>query len=84
MLADVLTGLFGPDQATGQRGAAAVAGRNPDAADDLIYVTSRTEDRVQMLTVYREPTGWVGSPVRSTASSSRSASRATSDRSTRT
>ena len=55
-LSDVLTGLFNPD-ANNAFGAAAVAGRTPNAPDDLIYVTSRTEDRVQMLTVARDALG---------------------------
>jgi YVTN family beta-propeller protein len=54
VLADVITGLFAPNS-NNQRGAAAVAGRNPGSPDNLVYVTSRTEDRVQMLTVFREP-----------------------------
>ena len=38
---------------TGARGAAGVAGRTPGSPDDWIYVTSRTEARVQTLTVVR-------------------------------
>ena len=54
VLADVLTGLFQAD-ANNARGAAAVAGRTPQGpGDDIVYVTSRTEDRVQMLTVARD------------------------------
>lgn len=38
------------------RGAVGVAGRAPGSANDLVYVTSRSESRVQMLTVAR-PSG---------------------------
>jgi YVTN family beta-propeller protein len=50
-LTDIIGGLFDADQ-NGARGAAGVAGRSPNGTGaDIVYVTSRTEDRVQMLTV---------------------------------
>ena len=52
-IADVLTEVFLPDSTTGLRGATGVAGRRPDAAGDIIYIGSRTEDRIQMMTVGR-------------------------------
>ena len=51
VLADALTGLFAPDSGN-QRGATGVAGRLP-GPDNVIYVQSRTEDRIQTLTVAR-------------------------------
>jgi DNA-binding beta-propeller fold protein YncE len=50
LLVDVKGGFFEP-RATGVRGAVAVAGRRPGTPNDLIYVTSRSESRVQTLTV---------------------------------
>jgi DNA-binding beta-propeller fold protein YncE len=52
VLSDALSGLFAAD-AIGRRGAAAVAGRTPGAPDDLVYVTSLSESRVQTFTVER-------------------------------
>ncbi len=52
-VSDVLTGFFSADPSTGLRGATGVAGRTPTAADDIIYVASRTEDRIQTFTVGR-------------------------------
>lgn len=49
MIADVVTGLFAADPLTGLRGSTGVAGRG----DGLIYVGSRSEDRIQTLTVGR-------------------------------
>jgi len=50
-LTDNITGLFSADS-NGARGAAGIAGRSPNGPGaDILYVTSRTEDRVQMLTV---------------------------------
>jgi DNA-binding beta-propeller fold protein YncE len=46
-IADVQTGLFNADPLTGLRGSTGVAGR----ADGLVYVGSRSEDRIQTLTV---------------------------------
>ncbi len=48
-IADVVTGLFGADPLTGLRGSTGVAGRS----DGLVYVGSRSEDRIQTLTVGR-------------------------------
>lgn len=53
VLADMLIGLFEADPNTGERGAVGVAGRQPGSEGDLVYVTSRSEDRVQMLYVFR-------------------------------
>ena len=50
-VADVLIGLFGPDQQTGLTGTTGVAGRTPGAAGDIVYVGSRSEGRIQTLTV---------------------------------
>jgi DNA-binding beta-propeller fold protein YncE len=52
-IADVKANLFAPDQATGLRGATGVAGRTPGVDGDLVYVGSRTEDRIQTFTVAR-------------------------------
>ena len=57
-IADVLTGLFAAD-GNGLRGATAIAGRTPGDPNGLIYAVSRSEDRVQMLTVGRQ----VGAPA---------------------
>jgi DNA-binding beta-propeller fold protein YncE len=53
VLSDALGGLFAADPNTGVRGAAGVAGRLPGSAFDRIYVTSRSEARVQTLYVAR-------------------------------
>ena len=50
---DVLSGIFAADPSNGLRGATGVAGRLPNAAGDIIYVGSRSEDRVQTFTVGR-------------------------------
>ena len=52
-IADVLTGIFSADPASGLRGATGVVGRLPTAAGDTIYVGSRSEDRIQTFTVGR-------------------------------
>jgi DNA-binding beta-propeller fold protein YncE len=70
ILSDAKSGFFEPDRSTGVLvfGATGVAGRvataadGPDASDTLIYVTSRTESRVQTLTVAR-PAGADGLPI---------------------
>ncbi|HUS33143.1 MAG TPA: YncE family protein [Kofleriaceae bacterium] len=52
-IADVIgkeTPIFAADPLTGLRGATGVAAR-PSAGGDIIYVASRSEDRVQMMTV---------------------------------
>src|SRR5262249_21989646 len=51
VLSDAIGGLFGADPVTGLVGASAVAGRSPGAPDDIVYVASRTEGRIQTLTV---------------------------------
>ena len=48
-IADVATGLFAADPLTGLRGSTGVTGR----PDGLVYVGSRSEDRIQTLTVGR-------------------------------
>ena len=53
IVADVMAGLFATDPASGFRGATGISGRTPGGASDIIYVASRSEDRVQMLTVGR-------------------------------
>ncbi|MGE0550120.1 MAG: YncE family protein [Kofleriaceae bacterium] len=52
-IADVLTGVFQGDPQLGLPGATGVAGRTPNAAGDIVYVGSRTEDRIQTFTVGR-------------------------------
>lgn len=51
MVADVMQGLFGADPLTGLRGSTGIAGR--PGANGIIYVGSRSEDRIQMLSVGR-------------------------------
>ena len=53
VVSDVLSGFFAADPLTGLRGATGVAGRTPSAAGDIIYVSSRSEDRIQTFTVGR-------------------------------
>jgi DNA-binding beta-propeller fold protein YncE len=53
ILSDALGNLFAADPVTGVRGAVGVAGRQPGTENDRIYVTSRTEARVQTLVVVR-------------------------------
>jgi hypothetical protein len=57
VITDIVTGVFAADQATGLRGATGVAGRTPGVADDVIYVGSRSEDRIQTFTVGRPVNG---------------------------
>jgi hypothetical protein len=52
-VADVLAGFFAADPLTGLRGATGVAGRTPTADGDIIYVASRSDDRIQTFTVGR-------------------------------
>jgi DNA-binding beta-propeller fold protein YncE len=52
-IADVAVGVFEPDQTTGLTGATGVAGRTPGMPDDMVYVGSRDEDRIQMFTIGR-------------------------------
>jgi DNA-binding beta-propeller fold protein YncE len=56
-IADVTAGVFLPDPNTGLRGATGVTGRNPRALGDIIYVGSRSEDRIQTYTVGRPVNG---------------------------
>ncbi len=62
MLADVLGGLFASDPTTGVRGAVGVAGRSPGTRGSLLYVTSRSESRVQTMYVHR-PSQEGGAPT---------------------
>jgi DNA-binding beta-propeller fold protein YncE len=48
-IADVVTDLFAPDPLTGLRGSTGVAGRS----DGLVYVGSRSDSRIQMVSVGR-------------------------------
>lgn len=52
IISDVARDLF-LGTSTTLPGGTAVAGRNPGSLDDLVYAVSRSEDRVQMLTVER-------------------------------
>jgi DNA-binding beta-propeller fold protein YncE len=58
-ITDIATGLFMSDPLTGILGSTALAGRNPASPDDTVYITSRSEDRVQMMTVGRPVNGSV-------------------------
>lgn len=51
-LSDVSNGLFAPDS-TGLAGSTGIAGHRPGTEDDIIYVGSRTDSRIQTLTVGR-------------------------------
>lgn len=53
-IVDITASVFLPD-ANGLRGATGVAGRTPKTGGDIVYVASRTEDRVQTFTVGRPP-----------------------------
>jgi len=54
VVTDIQPNLFASDPSTGIRAATAVAGRIPQAGgDDIVYVGSRTDDRIQTLTVAR-------------------------------
>lgn len=53
LVADVQRDIFATDPTTGLRGATGVAGRNPKAPGDIIYVGSRSEDKIQTFTVGR-------------------------------
>lgn len=59
---DVVSGLFQADL-NGARGSAGIAGRSPGGPDgDILYLTSRTEDRIQMLSVTASAVGLVFVP----------------------
>jgi DNA-binding beta-propeller fold protein YncE len=51
-ISDVATGVFAADPLTGLRGSTGVSGRNVNG-NDIIYVGSRSEDRIQTFTVGR-------------------------------
>ena len=51
-IADVTTGIFAADSLTGLRGSTGVAGRQINGSD-LIYVGSRSENRIQTFTIGR-------------------------------
>jgi len=53
VIADVATGVFAADPLTGLRGATGVVGRTPGSLGDIVYVGSRSEDRIQTFTVGR-------------------------------
>ena len=52
-ITDIQGATFLPDPNTGLRGATGVAGRAPKSPDDIVYVASRSEDRIQTFTVAR-------------------------------
>jgi DNA-binding beta-propeller fold protein YncE len=54
---DVLGGIFAADPLNGIRGATGIVGRLPNAPNDIIYVGSRSEDRIQTFTVGRPVNG---------------------------
>ncbi len=51
VITDIAQGLFEEDPLTGIEGSTALAGRTPGSFDDTVYVTARSEGRVQMMTV---------------------------------
>jgi len=55
-IVDITANVFLPDS-NGLRGATGVAGRTPKTAGDIVYVASRTEDRIQTFTIGRPPNG---------------------------
>jgi DNA-binding beta-propeller fold protein YncE len=52
-ISDVELVAFEADASTGLRGATGVAGRTPQQPSNVVYVGSRTQDRVRMFTVAR-------------------------------
>jgi DNA-binding beta-propeller fold protein YncE len=54
---DIQDGVFEPDPTFGLRGATGVAGRTPTTPDGIVYVGSRSEDRIQTFTVGRPANG---------------------------
>lgn len=50
---DIVGGVFAADPSTGLRGATGVAGRSNGADGSIVYVGSRSEDRIQTFTVGR-------------------------------
>jgi len=53
LITDAISGLFASDPNTGARGAVGIAGRRPGTDDDLVYVTSRSDSRIQTLSMAR-------------------------------
>jgi hypothetical protein len=56
VLTDVITGLFAAD-VQGRRGSVGIAGRTPGAAEDILYVGSLSESRIQTFTIGRPGAG---------------------------
>ncbi len=56
-ITDLTGGVFQPDAATGLRGATGIAGRAPSQPNDIVYVGSRSEDRIETFTVGRPVNG---------------------------
>jgi DNA-binding beta-propeller fold protein YncE len=54
-IVDIKAGLFASDS-IGVRAATGIAGRTPGTVDNIVYVGSRTDDRIQTLTVGRVST----------------------------
>lgn len=52
-ITDMLSGVFAAEPTSGIRGATGVAGRAPNQPNDIVYVGSRSEDRIQTFTVGR-------------------------------
>jgi YVTN family beta-propeller protein len=50
-IADIRRNVFAPDPATGLRGSTGVAGHTRGDGTEIIYVGSRTDDRIQMFTI---------------------------------
>ena len=65
VLVDSLPGLFNGDPTTGVRSAVGVASRPSATGHALFYVTSRSEERVQILSVERTDRGPILLPVQS-------------------
>jgi DNA-binding beta-propeller fold protein YncE len=57
MVTDIQQGVFNADPTTGLRGSTGIAGRTPRAPGDIVYVGSRSEDRIQTFTVGRPANG---------------------------
>lgn len=57
VVTDIAREVFVADPSNGIRGATSVAGRTPHAPGDIVYVGSRSEDRVQTFTVGRPVNG---------------------------
>ena len=53
LITDIQKNVFEADPTSGLRGSTGVAGRKPDAPGDIIYVGSRSEDKIQTFTVGR-------------------------------